>query len=103
MKGMDCIKCGKIANPARLKFQGYEIDGWKCKCGERYYDPEQAQRILSLNKLKGEVVEVKLNKTRSNLILRIPKAFEQVLGLKEGKTIRLKILDLKKMEVSAEN
>ncbi len=102
MKGMDCIKCKKIAKPAKLKFQGYEIEGWKCGCGEKYYDPEQAQRILSLNKMKDETIEVKLNRTRSNLILRIPTAIEQVLDLKEARPVKLRVVDLKKIEVSSE-
>lgn len=103
MKGMECIRCKRIAKPAKLKFQGFEIDGWACVCGEKYYDPEQAQKILSLHKMKGEAIEVKLNKTRSNLILRIPKAIEQILGLKEGEQVKLKVKDLKKIEVEAGN
>ena len=102
MKGMECVKCKKIAKPAKLKFQGYDIEGWKCECGERYYDPEQAQRILSLNKMKDKPIEIKLNRIRSNLILRIPTAVEQVLDLKESKSIKLKIVDLKRIEVSSE-
>lgn len=36
-----------------LKFNEHDIDGWKCnKCGDIYYNTEQAQRILLLNKLK---------------------------------------------------
>ena len=34
----------------RMKFNEYKIDGWKCSCGEIYYNPEQAQKILSQNK-----------------------------------------------------
>ncbi len=73
----------------------------ECECGERYYDPERAQRILSLNKMRGEAIDVKLNKTRSNLMLRIPKAFERILGLKEGEHVKLKVTDLKRIEIEA--
>jgi len=53
MKGMICV-CGKIAGyKANMKFNGYPIDGWECKsCGEAYYNPEKAERVLLINKLK---------------------------------------------------
>lgn len=54
-----------------------------------------------MNKMRGEIIDIKLNKTRSNLILRIPKAFEQILGLKEGEHVKLKVADLKRMEIEA--
>ncbi len=91
-KGMDCVKCGAMARPAKTSFQGIIIDGWKCaKCGEVYYDPGQAQRILLLHKLEHEELEAKLGRVKSNLILRIPRAVEAGLGLKEGEKIRLRV------------
>jgi len=36
------MKCGKIAQPARLRFQQYDLDGWRCECGEEYFNPLQA-------------------------------------------------------------
>lgn len=32
-----------------IEFNSYKIDGWKCECGEIYYNPEQAQKILISN------------------------------------------------------
>ncbi|MFA5246359.1 MAG: hypothetical protein WC408_00525 [Candidatus Micrarchaeia archaeon] len=91
-KSMDCVKCGSKAKPAKTTFQGMSISGWKCaKCGEIYYDPAQAQRILVLHKLEHEELKAKLGRVKSNLILRIPKAVEECLGLKEGEKIRLKV------------
>ncbi len=98
-KGMVCVKCGKDAKPAQLRFQGYEISGWLCSCGEEYYDPIQAERILQLNKLKKEALEAKLGRIKSNLILRIPKAIEQVLNLREGEKIILKVQSKHKIEL----
>jgi len=73
MKGIKCV-CGKVAKPVKeLKFNGHNIDGWKCTCGQIYYDPDQSQTILFLNKLKHKKYSLKLSKVRSNLILRIPK------------------------------
>jgi len=52
---MKCHKCGKMMKYLKgMKFNEYSIDGWKCSCGEIYYDPEQAQKVLLLNKLKKE-------------------------------------------------
>ena len=53
-EGIRCHQCGKIAKPAKVEFNGYIIDGWKCECGEEFLDPEQSQRILLLNKLKRQ-------------------------------------------------
>lgn len=97
MKGTKCVKCGGIAEKAKLSFQGIEIDGWRCECGEEYFNPEQAERILLLNKLKGESFEVTLGRSRSNLIIRIPTKVQAVLGLESGKTVKLKVEDAKKL------
>lgn len=74
-----------------LKFNQYRLDGWKCSCGEQYYNPEQAEKILLINKLKKSKIKAKLGQIRSNLILRLPKDFEIALGLKKGEEVELKI------------
>lgn len=76
-----------------MKFNEYKIDGWKCPCGEIYYNPEQAQKILLLNKLKKEEIRAKLGKIRSNLILRLPKDIERALGLEKGEEVLIKVED----------
>ena len=91
MDGMKCVTCGKTAKPAKLSFQGQAIDGWKCKCGEEYFQPEQAQRILLLNQVRKEMFRVKLGRVRSNLILRIPKAVADALELNGEEVVTLKV------------
>lgn len=76
-----------------MSFNNYKIDGWKCSCGEIYYNPEQLERILIINKLKKQLLRAKLGKIRSNLILRLPKSIEAALGLKQGQEVSLKITD----------
>ena len=99
-QGMSCIKCGKLANADVLSFQGFEISGWRCgNCGEEYYNPIEAERILSLNKLKNEILEAKLGRIKSNLILRIPKSIEKILELHEGEKIMLKVQSKHKIEL----
>lgn|GEM_PF-852610 len=84
-KKMKCHTCNKLMKYAKgMTFNEYRIDGWSCSCGEKYYDPQQAQKILLLNRLKKEVITAKLGKVRSNLILRLPKDIETVLNLEKG-------------------
>lgn len=90
---MKCHQCRKEMEYGKrwIRFNGYNIDGWKCKCGESYTDTEQTEMILLLNKLKKSNIKAKLGKIRSNLILRIPRDVETVLGFKEGEEVILKI------------
>ncbi|MFH1506630.1 MAG: AbrB/MazE/SpoVT family DNA-binding domain-containing protein [archaeon] len=91
---MKCYKCKKPMKYVNgMKFNEYTIDGWRCKCGETYYEPDQAQRILLLNKLKKEAIKAKLGKVRSNLILRLPKDIENALDLHKGEEVLLTIED----------
>lgn len=89
---MKCYKCNKQMNYEKgLNFNEYVIDGWKCVCGEIYFNPEQVQKILLLNKLKKENIRTKLGKIRSNLIIRLPKDIETALNLHQGEEVLLKI------------
>lgn len=91
---MKCQKCGKKMKYVKeLRFNEFRIDGWKCGCGEIYYEPEQAQRILLLNKLRKEAIRAKLGRIRSNLILRLPKDVEQALSLKKGEDVLIRVED----------
>src|SRR3989344_2803495 len=85
MNGQVCV-CGKVAEYTdNLRFNRYKIDGWRCKnCGEEFYNPEKAEKILILNKLKKMKYRVKLTRVRSNLILRIPKQVSDAINLKKG-------------------
>lgn len=99
-KGLRCVSCGRMAAPAKFRFQGHALGGWKCRCGEEYFDSGQAQRILALNKLMMEAVSAKLGRIRSNLILRVPKLVEQALGLSAGKFVRLTVKNRHSVELS---
>ena len=87
MKGMKCV-CEKTARYMKsLTFNGQDIDGWKCSCGEEYYNPEKVERILMLNKLKKRKFLLKLSQVKSNLILRIPKEVSEALNLQRGEKV----------------
>src|SRR3990167_3823565 len=94
MKGMKCI-CGKTAKYVKsLKFNNYDIGGWKCgSCGEIYYEPEKAEKILLLNKLKKHKYNLKLSQVKSNLVLRIPKEVSDLLNLRKGGKIEFSLKD----------
>ena len=89
---MKCHRCSKEMKYQKgLKFNEYAIDGWKCSCGEIYYNPEQAQGILLLNKLQKENIRAKLGKNKTNLIVRVPKEIENALHLKKGEEVIIKV------------
>ncbi|MCK5290477.1 MAG: hypothetical protein KAR39_00470 [Thermoplasmata archaeon] len=98
-EGMVCVTCGKTAKTAKLRFQGAEIDGWRCSCGEEYFDPEQAQRILLFNKILTKEYKIKLGQIRSNLIVRIPTELSEVLGLHKGEKVLLRADGEKKLHI----
>lgn len=49
-----------------MDFNEYKVNGHKCICGVAYIDPDDAQRVLILNKLKKEKIKTKLGKIRSS-------------------------------------
>lgn len=90
---MKCLNCNeRMEYRENLKFNQYRLSGWKCaSCGEIYFNPEEAEKILLLNKLKKQVIRAKLGRIRSNLILRLPKDIEEVLNLKKGKEVSMRV------------
>jgi hypothetical protein len=71
-----------------MKFNGYDIDGWECRsCGEAYYNPEGAERILLINKLKKHKFRLTLSQVKSNLVLRIPKDVSDALSLRKSQRV----------------
>lgn len=91
---MGCV-CGKKAEyNSDLRFNGRPIDGWECKhCGEAYFNPGKAELILLLNKIKKKKYNLKLNRVRSNLILRIPKDVSTALSLSDGDSLEVSMTE----------
>ncbi len=73
--------------------------GWKCSCGEEYFNPDEAQKILLLNKILKKQFEVKIGKIRSNLIIRIPTELAQALGLEKGEKVTIKADNMNRFHV----
>lgn len=97
---MKCI-CGRIAAYSKnLRFNGYVTDGWKCSsCKEEYYNPERAEKILLINKLKKHKFYLKLTQVKSNLILRIPKEVSEALNLRKGEKVEFGLKDAKEIVI----
>ena len=100
-EGMICVSCGTTAKKTKLRFQGIQIDGWKCSCGEEYFEPEQAEKILLLNKVIKKEYYIKLSQIRSNLIIRIPKEVAEALNFQKGEKVLLKADGIKKFHVES--
>lgn len=91
-KDMKCVCGGTAIYREHLKFNNCEIDGWVCKnCRETFYNPEKAERILLLNKLKKARYQLKLSKVKSNLVLRIPKEVGEAMNLHKGEEVELRL------------
>lgn len=92
--------CGSWAKQTKLKLEGFEVRGWKCKkCGMEFVHPEDAQRILVLNKLRKQAVEVKIGMLGSNQIIRFPKEVSTALNVHSGDTALINIAGKDKFEV----
>jgi len=72
---LTCV-CGKLAfYKKNLKFDGHTLDGWQCKsCGEEYYNPIEAEKILLINQLKNGGSHFELDEVNKKLITRSSKS-----------------------------
>jgi len=92
--------CGSWAKPSKLRLEGKEVRGWKCKkCGMEFIHPEDAQTILYLNKLKKQALEVKIGSLGSNQIIRFPKQVSTALNVHSGDTAAIKVCSDNKLEI----
>jgi len=84
-----CHECGIKMEKKRFKLEGILVRGWKCKkCHETILHPEDAQRVLVLNKLKAGI-PVKVGELGSSLIVRLPKQIAEYYHIKAGKIVSL--------------
>ncbi len=83
-----CHVCGSVMKKekvkVRLRDQSIEVDGVRCaKCGEVLLNPEQAQKLLALNKLYAGI-EAKVGTLGKSLIVRLPADVREFLKLGKG-------------------
>lgn len=83
-----CHVCGSVMKKEKVKVklgdQTIEVDGVRCaNCGEVLLNPEQAQRLLALNKLYAGI-EAKVGALGKSLVVRIPADVKEFLKLGKG-------------------
>ncbi|MFH0956735.1 MAG: AbrB/MazE/SpoVT family DNA-binding domain-containing protein [Candidatus Aenigmatarchaeota archaeon] len=98
VKQARCVICGGNLSFTRSKFQGFPIDAYKCeKCHEEYFDPQQAENILEVNKSMSRVYNITIGKIQSNLIIRIPVKVSESLNLRKGEIVNLEVENLNEL------
>ncbi len=82
-----------------MLIEGTKVRGWECpQCKETVLHPEDAQRMLLLNKLKKGIT-VKIGKLGESLIVRFPKEITEFYDIKKGEDVTLKAEDSDKIEL----
>jgi antitoxin component of MazEF toxin-antitoxin module len=85
---LKCYRCGGWARPAKLRFEGVEMRGWKCACGEEYLHPDDLEPVLIANKARHGAFKTKISKVGNSYSARIPKPIVDAMKLK-GKTLTI--------------
>ena len=86
-----CI-CGTTTVPKQFRLEGIKVRGSECpKCGEAYFNSEDANKALIYNKIKHEIMSGKVAKAGNSYVLRLPKKLVIALGLSEGRTIPIRL------------
>ena len=93
MEKLYCWKCNLGMERVKDRFQGFQVEAWKClKCGEVVYDENVVQPILKLRKLQQEQkITSKVGVLGKSMIVRIPKAVEQLYHLSKGKMVEFEL------------
>ncbi len=86
-----CI-CGTKTVPKQFRLEGIKVRGSECpKCGETYFNSEDANRALIFNKIKHELMGGIVAKAGNSYVLRLPKELVNALGLSVGRTIDIRL------------
>ena len=83
-----CV-CGKEMKEIHTKFEGFDVRGWTCGCGEELLNPVDVNAILKLKKAVKVGITAKIGKVGNNLVVRIPKVIETTYHFKAGNKITL--------------
>lgn len=85
-----CTKCNSLMKKKNFTIEGTNVRGWECvKCKDAVIHPEDAQKMLLLNKLKRGF-SVKIGELGKSLIVRIPKEVANLYKLSKGEKITMK-------------
>ncbi|HLC77344.1 MAG TPA: hypothetical protein VJH04_04030 [archaeon] len=93
-----CI-CGGRMKREKMPMEGLEVRAWKCvKCKEIVLHPEDAQKMLVLNKMKHGI-PVKIGELGESLIIRFPKEVAEFYKISKGGEVILKAENKNKLEL----
>jgi len=88
-----CHECNVKMKRKKLKIEGMSVRGWECKkCGETVLHPEDAQKVLLLNRLKAGI-PAKVGVSGGSMFVRFPKQIARYYHLKAGEIVNLKVKD----------
>lgn len=84
-KALKCI-CGGTAKETLLSYKGFKLRGWKCsKCSEEITDPRDFNAYMELK--RKQKLKVKVGKLGNSLVLRIPKAIQDLHHIRKGEEL----------------
>ena len=91
-----CVKCKGKTEQIKVNFKGHKIDAHKCKkCGEEYFEPKQAQRILEKRKQKFSRGKTEgIFPTLMEALEEISQTIERTVSVLENLDARLKVLEV---------
>lgn len=94
-----CTKCNSLMKKKNLTVEGVNVRGWEClKCKDTVLHPEDAQKMLSISKLKRGL-SVKIGELGKSLVVRIPKEVAQLYKLSKGEQITMKAESDKRIQL----
>ncbi len=71
--------CGKKMRPAKLSLHGFQVDGYKCGCGEETFDPRDVEKIRQA--VNGKV---KARTVANSLVITLPRPLAEIAKIKAG-------------------
>ncbi len=87
-------ECGSWTKPQYFNLEGSKVRGSSCpKCGETYFNPEDANKALIYNRIKREILKGKVAKAGNSFVIRLPKKLIVALGLYVGEEIDISLVD----------
>jgi len=82
---MFCKECNKKAVKGVEEIDGFRLRVWECPvCGQKWYHPLDANRMLHWNKLKNQEFKVTLRMVGNSYVTSIPKEIVQFEEFRRG-------------------
>jgi hypothetical protein len=97
-----CQSCNKKMVKTKVTIEGMPVRAWECKkCNETVLHPEDAQKMLVINKFK-KGVPVRVGQLGEALMIRFPKEFAELYKIEKGRDLMLRADGESTFEVSVE-